>query len=157
MSSGFSKNFQQFVGQVVQKLGAVGKPGNLSTRVNKSALSPNVIKPGDVLFFNYRSDKFGTGNHLVLVVGSKRGPYGVFQHKGKRYLSAVKLNNIWSYTATIIIKVFRERSVKYTSTKESATRIQKGFMSLVGRKNYRTYIMNNINNQFEVSDKEEKV
>ena len=126
----------------------------------KSALSADAILPGDVLFFTYRSEKFGGGEHLTMVVGNKRGKNGTFigrgqgKSRGKRYLSAVKLNNMWSLTASLIIDTYKDRSVQYTTRKSDDEKIKKAFIALVGRKNYRTYIMNNIQgNAFEIGDK----
>ena len=160
MSTIFSKIFQRQVKNVVDDLDTVPRPGNVENKVYKSALSSAGILPGDVLFFTYRSDKFGTGEHLIMVIGNKRGPTGTFVGRGlgigrgKRYISAVKLNNMWSFTAALIISAFQDRKVKYT--KKSAMRLKPSFISLVGRKNYRTYIMNNIKgNAMEVADRRE--
>tara|TARA_R110000824_G_scaffold392603_1_gene591100 strand:+ start:430 stop:951 length:522 start_codon:yes stop_codon:yes gene_type:complete len=170
MSTSFSQKFLSLVENLVDTLDPKGRPGNKSNRVFKSALSADVILPGDVLFFTYTSKKFGTGSHVVMVVGNKRGYYGVFQHNGKRYLSAVKLNNIWAFTASLIIEAYRDKFVKYTpetkeeeekkETKQSSApsektdtdRMKKAFMTLVGRTNYRTYIMNQMDNYYEVGD-----
>jgi len=161
MSTAFSRKFENFVESVVDTLNIKGKPGNQSTRTYKSGLSTGTTLPGDVLFFTYRSDKFGTGEHLVMVVGNKRGPNGIFIgrgtgiSRGKRYLSAVKLNNMWSFTAGLIIDAYQDRDVKYTR-KKNDDKIKKAFISLVGRKNYRTYIIDNVKgNAREVGDKEE--
>jgi hypothetical protein len=98
-----------------------------------------------------------------MVIGNERGRYGVFTHmnktgkdkgKAKRYLSAIKLNNVWSQTAGMIIQLYnksmadRVEDAKYT--KKQSNNSKKGLMSLVGRKNYRTYILNNMTNTFEV-------
>jgi len=171
MSTSFSGKFLTLVSILVDSLGVKGRPGNTSSRVSKSALSVNAILPGDVLFFKYNSRKWGQGDHVVMVVGNRRGVYGIFQHKGKRYLSAVKLNNIWGFTANLIIKAYRDKFVTYTpETKEdeerknskeapsergASERMKKAFMTLVGRENYRTYIMNNMHSAYEVGDKEE--
>ena len=152
MSTSFSKKFLALAENVATSLGATGSPGNLASRVNKSALSANAILAGDVLFFKYRSRKWGVGDHMAMVVGNKRGPYGIFQHKGKRYLSSVKLNSMWSFTSSLIIKEYRNKEVKYTP---DTKKMKKAFMSLVGRKNYRTYIMNNMYNAYEIGDREE--
>ena len=160
MSSGFSKEFEQQVKGVVDTLDTIPRPGNVENKVYKSALSPAGILPGDVLFFTYRSNKFGTSEHLIMVVGNKRGPSGTFvgkdsRGKAKRYLSAVKLNNMWTFTASLIISTYQDRKVKYT--KKSSEKIKQSFISLVGRKNYITYIMNNIKgNAREVADRRQK-
>ena len=159
MSTLFSKIFQRRVKNVVDDLDTVPRPGNVENKVYKSALSPGSILPGDVLFFTYRSDKFGTGEHLIMVIGNERGPTGTFngtdsKGRSKRYISAVKLNNVWSFTAALIISAYQDRQVKYT--KKSSDKLKASFMSLVGRKNYRTYIMNNIQgNAMEVADRKE--
>jgi len=170
MSTSFSKNFLNLVENLVDTLDPKGRPGNKNNRVFKSALSADAILPGDVLFFTYTSKKFGHGSHVVMVIGNKRGYYGIFQHKGKRYLSAVKLNNIWAFTANLIIQAYRKKFVTYTpetdeqkekkesnqsaapSEKTDSDRMKKAFMTLVGRKNYRTYIMNQMDNYYEVGD-----
>ena len=160
MSTAFSKKFETFVEGVVDTLNIKSKPGNQTTKTYKSGLSPSTMLPGDVLFFTYRSGKFGTGEHLVMVIGNKRGPSGTFIGRGpigrgKRYLSSVKLNNMWSLTAGLIIDTYQDRNVQYTR-KRNDDKIKKAFISLVGRKNYRTYILNNIlGNAMEVGDKED--
>lgn len=171
MTTAFSKKFIKQVGDLVDTLGSKGKPGNPSSRVQKSALSTNVISPGDVMFFVYKSFNFGTDEHVIMVVSNKRGRSGVFQHKGKLYLSAVKLNNIWSFTANLLVDVYKDSTVEYSSKKDEASKLgetpttkpkkefneekrKKAFMALVGRKNYRTYIMNNIISPFKAGDKE---
>ena len=171
MSTSFSGKFLTLVSILVDSLGVKGNPGNTSSKVSKSALSVNAILPGDVLFFKYNSEKWGQKDHVAMVVGNRRGVYGIFQHKGKRYLSAVKLNNIWGFTANLIIKTYRDKFVTYTpKTKEGeevkdsrkapsevgdSERMKKAFMTLVGRDNYRTYIMNNMYNTYEIGDKED--
>ena len=163
MSTSFSKKFLEFTEEVTSAL-SDNKPGGQSSRVSKSAQSTSAILPGDVLFFSYQSEKFNDGEHLVLVVRSKRGKYGTFTYVTKTgrnrgvakvYLSAVKLNNIWSQTANLIISIYNQtmqkqlKDVKYT--KEKFDVFKKGIMALVGRKNYRTYILNNMTNTFEVN------
>tara|TARA_R110000824_G_scaffold25038_1_gene87546 strand:+ start:564 stop:1064 length:501 start_codon:yes stop_codon:yes gene_type:complete len=162
MSLSFSKNFLTTVEDLVDKI--VGEAGDVPSRVHSTNISPESVLPGDVLFFSYRSEKFKDGSHVVMVVGNKRGPYGVFVNGGKRYLSAVKLNKIWSFTANLIVEAYRDKFVMYTSKKTGRKESQassekkiddvmkKAFMSLVGRGNYRTYIMNQsrISNSFEI-------
>ena len=164
MSTSFSKKFLQFTEKVVDSLAKPTETGGKSSRVAKSALSPGTILPGDVLFFSYHSEKFKDGDHLVLVVRNKRGKYGIFTHvstvgknkgRAKNYLSAVKLNNVWSQTANMIISLYNQsmqkqiKDVRYTE--KQYDKFKKGLMALVGRKNYRTYILNNMTNTFEVN------
>jgi hypothetical protein len=164
MSTSFSRKFLEFTEGVVNSLAGPTKTGGQASRVAKSALSPGAILPGDVLFFSYHSEKFKDGEHLVLVVRNKRGKYGIFTHmnregknkgRAKKYLSAVKLNNVWSQTAKMIISLYNQsvqkqiKDVKYT--KKQYDVFKKGLMALVGRKNYRTYILNNMTNTFEVN------
>ena len=163
MSTSLSKKFLSFAEDVADSLTGEVDEGDKSSRVSKSGVSPASILPGDVLFFSYTSKKFNDGNHLVMVIGNERGKYGVFTHmnktgkdkgKAKRYLSAIKLNNVWSQTAGMIIQLYnksmaeRVEDAKYT--KKQGDKAKKGLMSLVGRKNYRTYILNNMTNTFEV-------
>jgi len=164
MSIGFSKKFLEFTEEVVTALTGSKNPSEESERVSKSAQSTSVILPGDVLFFSYHSDKFTDGDHLALVVRNRRGKYGTFtymikqgKYKGsaKKYLSAVKLNNVWSQTANLIIRLYNEslqkkiKNVKYTE--KQYDKFKKGLMALVGRENYRTYILYNMTNTFEVN------
>ena len=163
MSTTLSKKFLSFAKSVSDTLTEGEDTETQSSKVSKSSLSPSTILPGDVLFFSYTSKKFKDGDHLVMVIGNERGKYGVFthvtktgKHKGraKRYLSAIKLNNIWSQTAGIIIQLYNKSMQDKVSeakyTKKQTNNAKKGLMSLVGRKNYRTYILNNMTNTFEV-------
>lgn len=104
----------------------------------------------------------------------------------KNYLSAVKLNKIWHETASIIVEAYRDENLKYTSDNDDASDPQKfekddskeevgtlegikktqesrdektkqSFMTLVGRSNYRTYIINNIWNANKFGYKKEEV
>ena len=172
MSNSFSKNFEIFVDDVANDLGIVGIPENSNSRFNKSAVSSASILAGDVLFFQYRSNKFGSGEHLAMVVGNKRATNGIYNYttkKGvtKKYLASVKLNSIWHETASIIIEAYRDRQLKYTSYDDDADdpqrfeesddeKIEESFMALVGRRNYRSYIINNMWNSYKFGDKKEE-
>jgi hypothetical protein len=186
MSNSFDRKFEMFVDDVATNLDIAGSEEAPGSRFSKSSLSAASILAGDVLFFKYRSDKFGEGDHITMVVGNKRSPNGVYTYKtkngkAKKYLSAVKLNNIWALTASIIIEAYRDSKLKYSSSYDDADDPQKfekdnikdsedvekktqesrdrktkqSFMSLVGRNNYRSYIINNIWNAYEFGDKVE--
>tara|TARA_R110000824_G_scaffold315322_1_gene502465 strand:- start:35368 stop:35967 length:600 start_codon:yes stop_codon:yes gene_type:complete len=190
MSSSFSRKFENFVDEVGNNLDIVGSDEQPASRFHKSAVSPGSIVAGDVLFFKYRSERFGTGDNMAMVIGNNRSANGIYiftSKKGvtKKYLSAVKLNNIWSLTASLIIEAYRDKQIKYTSAKDDSSdpqkfskedsesgksskdnmsptpenikhtdksrneRTKKSFTALVGRENYRTYILNNIWNAYE--------
>lgn len=154
MSTGFSKKFMEFVKGVIDSLGTKGKPDLFETKASKSALSASKILPGDVLFFSYTSKKFGSGEHLCMVMGNRRNKFGIFQHKGKLYLSAIKLNNtVTPVTTGLIVESYQEKRVQYKTKKQDTELEKKSLIALVGRNNYRTYIMNNITMAFEVEDK----
>jgi len=195
MSNTFSKKFEKFVGEVGSDLNLVGSDDQPRSRVQKSMMSSAAILAGDVLFFNYRSERFGVGEHMGMVIGNHRSLNGIYNFTSqkkvsKKYVSAVKLNNIWHETASILIEAYRETQLKYTSvdqdeekglkvreekkadstegtkteddedkevkkSKEDKTR--ESFMTIVGRENYRTYIINNMWNTYEFSFRKEDV
>ncbi|HIE83661.1 MAG TPA: hypothetical protein EYQ00_07365 [Dehalococcoidia bacterium] len=180
MSNSFSKNFETFVSDVATKLNVAGSEEVPGSRFSKSTVSPATILAGDVLFFKYRSDKFGAGDHIVMVVGNKRNTNGIYNYrskngKAKKYLSAVKLNKVWSTTAKIIIEAYRDNRLKYSSKKDDSDdpqrfqeqeqsileskdrKTKQSFMALVGRKNYRSYIINNMWNAYEFTNKKEDI
>lgn len=169
MSISFSKNFINFTDEVSDTLNQ-GKSEDQGSRVSPSPQSTSSMLPGKVLFFTYSSEKFGDSEHLALVVRCRRGKYGTFtqitktgKNKGraKVYLSAVKLNNIWSQTASLIISIYskslRDNIQNTVYTKAKHDRFKSGMMALVGRSNFRTYIVNNMNNTFEVNNEEPSV
>jgi hypothetical protein len=175
---------------VANDLEIVGVPEKHNSRFSKSSVSAASILAGDVLFFKYRSDKFGESEHLAMAVGNKKSPNGVYSYKrkdqvAKNYLSAVKLNKVWHQTASIIIEAYRDEKLKYTSAEDDSSDPQKfqdegseegatatedikkaqesrdektkqSFMTLVGRSNYRTYIINNVWNANKFGYKEEE-
>jgi hypothetical protein len=143
----FLRKFLQKIKAAVQEL--TGSEA-VSEGTHKSLVSYSTILPGDILFFKYKSKKFGIGDHFVMVVANKRGKSGIFTHKGKRYLSAVKLNNIWVKTAMTMAKVYQNRKISYSNT------VKKGLISLVGKNNYRTYILGQMYSTFEVNKAPEK-
>ena len=192
MSNSFSKKFAGLVDNVANRLNIAGSPEQPGTRFSKSTVSSASILAGDVLFFKYHSDKFGSGDHIAMVVGNNRNPNGVYSYKSKdgsakKYLAAVKLNKVWSTTASIIIEAYRDSKLKYSSEDDDSDDPQKfqeedtidegktgeedkkkaqesrdrktkqSFMALVGRKNYRSYIINNMWSTYEFTNKKEKV
>ena len=193
MSNSFGKKFENFIDEVASNLNLVGEKDQPSSRFHKAAPSPGTIVAGDALFFKYRSNKFGEGDHMVMVIGNNRNPNGIYTYRSKngtakKYLSAVKLNKIWSFTASLIIEAYRDKQVRYTSEREDSEdpqkfqeedvednqepemntsedikkvdeskdrKTKKSFMSLVGRNNYRSYILNNMWNTYEFGNKKE--
>jgi len=143
----FLRKFLQKIKAAVQEL--TGSEA-VSEGTHKSLVSYSTILPGDILFFKYKSKKFGIKDHFVMVVANKRGKSGIFTHKGKRYLSAGKLNNIWVKTAMTMAKVYKNRKISYSNS------VKKGLISLVGKNNYRTYILGQMYSTFEVNKAPEK-
>lgn len=190
MSNSFGKNFETFVNDVANDLEIVGVPEKHNSRFSKSSMSAAAILAGDVLFFKYRSDKFGESEHLAMAIGNKKSPNGVYSYRrkdnvAKNYLSAVKLNKVWHQTASIIVEAYRDQKLKYTSPDDDANdpqtfkketeekgastvedikkaqeskdeKTKQSFMALVGRSNYRTYIINNVWNANKFGYKEEE-
>lgn len=202
MSNSFDRNFEEFVNDVANDLNIAGSEEIPRSRFSKSSNSSAAILPGDVLFFKYRSSKFGdVGDHIGMVIGNSKNVNGVYSYtsttgsqKGvaKVYLSAVKLNNIWHETASTIIEAYRDKQLKYSSVKDDGKKSEdpqkfdkekgseeekeknkgpeedrkkveeskdrktkKSFMSLVGRGNYRSYIVNNMWSAYKFGDKAE--
>lgn len=168
MSSGFSKDFLKLAEEATNSLvPSQEEDGSaLKEKTNKVDPSPTTLLTGDVIFFSYFSEKYSSrGSHLTLVVGNKRNKFGTFTHmnttgrnrgRARIYMSAVKLNSIWSNTAGLIISVFNQslqKNVKTTKyTKEGFDKFKKGMISLVGRSNYRTYILNNMTNVYKINN-----
>ena len=75
----------------------------------------------------------------------------------RRYLAAVKLNNIWSETASLIVAAYMNKSLKYKKKPLNRNVIgPKPWIALVGRDNYRSYIVNNMVNVNKLNDPQQE-
>ena len=100
---------------------------------------PGSTNPGDLLVFTYMDLFQRSGTHLVLVLGNRRSKSGVYKGKSGYYLSAVKLNALSDTISSIILEnLYKNRKATYSNT------VQKGLLAIVGRANYRTYIVSSI-------------
>lgn len=103
----------------------------------KTSQASSSIRPGDIMSFGYVNNDGKTGNHLVLVLASKRAPNGVFVGKNGKYRTAVRLDGLSDVIMSIILE-FLYKNVKASYSKV----VKKGLFALVGKPRFRTYIMN---------------
>lgn len=105
----------------------------------KTTPTPATTTPGDVLHFGYRDLQGQEGNHLVLVLGNERTTSGVFKGQRGHYLSGVKLNGLSTTIMNLILEnLYNNRTSTYSST------VKQGLLAVVGKSNYRTYIVSSM-------------
>jgi hypothetical protein len=120
MSSSLSSRFISFVSSLL-----------FGIKLNKTAYGSANILAGDVVLFKYKNKNSYPGlpaesetEHLVLVLGSKKGPEGV-------YIKGLKLNGVDGGTASVVANnLYKKRDLDYSP----------GLASIMGGNNYRTYI-----------------
>ena len=166
MSTSFGKTFMNQINTLAGEVGAEGDPDAPKTYYSQIDVGAATVSPGDILFFRYRSTKWNTqGDHVTMVISSKRSPGGVYTgHKkltkntklSRVYMSAVKLNNVLPTTTSLIIDAYQNKQLKYVKKPKKGTSIGPApWIALVGRDNYRTYVVNSMVNVNKMSKKEE--
>jgi hypothetical protein len=156
MSSGFTKNFETTVGNLASTLNTKGNSENPNSRFSEVPVSSSFLAPGDIVFFRYTSEKYkNNAEHITMLIGNKRSKTGIYLGRKKlsktsvvyrNYMAAVKLNNIWSFTASLIVAAYNNNRLKYVKKpKTKAPSVGPApWIALVGRENYRSYIVNNM-------------
>ena len=177
MSSGFTKNFEIAVDSLATDLNVKGTERQTNSRFSEVPVSAAYIHPGDIVFFKYTSEVYGEGEHLTMLISNKRSDTGIYLGKRKssyssvlgrkkhtrhynihrKYMAAVKLNNIWSETAALIKAVYTSKNLKYVKKPLNSKVIgPQPWIALVGRNNYRSYIVNFMRNVNKLNNPKEK-
>ena len=151
MSNAFNVNFEKSVDSLATLMNITGAEADGNSRFSEIPVSTSNVSPGDIIFFKYKSERFGEGDHLTMLIANKRSPQGIYtgtkkinskQILKRKYMSSVKLNNVWSFTASLIISAYKNKLLMYRKVSD----LGPAWISLVGRENYRTYILNNMYN-----------
>jgi hypothetical protein len=164
MSTSFGEKFMKNVTDLATQVGSEGNPEQPKTYYSQVDVSTATVGPGDILFFSYRSTKYNTvGTHMTMVISSKKSPRGIYignkrlnktNTLSRKYMSAVKLNNILSTTASLIINAYQNKKLKYVKKPQSSPIGPAPWIALVGRDNYRTYVVNSMSQVNKLSKKE---
>lgn len=167
MSNAFSAIFEKSIEGLANTLNIRGDDADKYSRFSEVPVTASFISPGDILFFKYKSTKYGEGDHVTMVIANKRSSSGIFIGNKKmsggytlarNYLSAVKLNNIWSVTADLIRSAYKDSLVKYRATPTNKSFIGPApWIALVGRPNYRTYIVNGMYNVHRFNEEKKEL
>lgn len=156
MSTPFSKNFESSVESLADELDVKGSDNeDFHSRFSEVPVSTTFLSPGDIVFFKYVSEKYGyESEHVTMLIGNKKSDLGIYLGKKKlnkyatlhrKYMAAVKLNKVWSFTASLIVSAYKDSTLKYVKKPKNLTQIGPApWIALVGRENYRSYIINNM-------------
>lgn len=116
----------------------------------KSAKSPSVIAPGDLIFFSYRPMSRPTAEsvpYLCLVVSNKRSQgNSMFRAKsGTKLLSAFDISSASEEVVSLVLKrIYKNRQ------KCSYSKIVNGLKTIFGAESYKTFNVLNVTELYEI-------
>ena len=167
MSTAFTRNFENTVESLATELNTKGTYEDFHSRFSEVPVSSTFLSPGDIVFFKYNSENYGRNSeHITMLIGNQRSKTGIYLGRKKlnktsvvyrTYMAAVKLNSIWSFTASLIAAAYVDNRLRYVKKPLTPPSVgPQPWIALVGRENYRSYIVNNMINVNKLTNPKEE-